>query len=264
MISKCKLPLLVVCLGQACTLKCKNCANFAPYSLKENLVYDVDKVKKDLSDILRVTKYIDVLQLQGGEPFCINTIGDILEFLLPVEKVKKIVIATNGTIIPKKYVGLLQSDKVEIRISNYNVVDEERIKELVEFLNENQIKHVFYDFSYGDAKWIDCGGIDIVREENTEKVKSIYEKCNFNHCLTLENGYIGKCSRCINAAMIQGFHPKSNDLIDLRNSKNLRLDIQNYKLKCVAEKGFFMEACRYCYGTFYGKQVNPAIQIEKK
>lgn len=91
---------LVVTVGQACNLRCKNCGNFAPFAPKETLRYDVHTILEKLKII---TKFADIrlLQIQGGEPFLYSELFRILEFVKQCPSVRKCLIATNGTIIPK-------------------------------------------------------------------------------------------------------------------------------------------------------------------
>lgn len=262
-VSKVKLPSLVVVLGQACTLKCRDCANFSPYAGKNHLVYHVGGVCKNINNIVKICRYIDLLQLQGGEPFIYPYLDKVLDMVIKEDKIRHIDIATNGTVIPTKYIEYLCNDKITVRISNYKVVSKEQINNLCSFFDDNHINYYKYSFAEGDDKWAQCGNPDTIRENLDEIVEKRFEKCIFSHCLTLENGYIGKCSRCVHAADIQGFKPKDNDYVKA-DSKHLRRDLHRYRDYCTPENHYFMEACRYCYGTFYGEKVEPAIQLDKE
>lgn len=90
---------LVITVGQACNLRCKNCGNFAPFAPKQTLRYDSRKIVEKLSTI---TKYADIrlLQIQGGEPFLYSELSHILEFVKQCSAIGKCLIATNGTIMP--------------------------------------------------------------------------------------------------------------------------------------------------------------------
>lgn len=62
---------LVLVVGQACSLKCKNCANFAPYAPKEMLHYSFADIQRSLTVIWNALGGIQKVQIQGGEPFCV-------------------------------------------------------------------------------------------------------------------------------------------------------------------------------------------------
>lgn len=57
---------LVICVGQACSLKCKECGNLAPYAPIESMHYNVDEIINDLDCFLKAIDYLCVLQIQGG------------------------------------------------------------------------------------------------------------------------------------------------------------------------------------------------------
>ena len=157
-VSKVKIPLLVVCVGQACTLKCRDCSNFSPYAKKERLLYPVNDVLEDLDNILSVSKYIDLLQIQGGEPLIYPSLENILHYVISNDKIKHVHIATNGTVIPYKHLELLKHEKITVRISNYKVVDQSEVDQLCRVLEDNNIKYSLYSFTGGDNRWILQGG----------------------------------------------------------------------------------------------------------
>lgn len=57
---------LVLVVGQACNLKCKNCGNFCPISLPETKRYDVKSIIESLRIILKNVYRMSYLQIQGG------------------------------------------------------------------------------------------------------------------------------------------------------------------------------------------------------
>lgn len=171
----------------------------------------------------------------------------------------RIEIATNGRIIPTKYVELLRSPKIKIRISDYGEVNSEKAKQLCTFLDKQGITYYYYSFVHNNAKWSTCGGIDMPWVEDS-KAKEHFRNCDFKSCLTLEDGLFGKCSRAIHAKSIQGFEPKIGDYVDVY-SESFRGDFISYMMDCNENTEFFMEACRFCNGTYYGETIEPAVQI---
>ena len=116
--SKIVIPSLVICVGQACTLKCKDCGNFTPYAPKHMLRYSMQKIINDLN-LLIENATITHLGLQGGEAFLHPELNSLLQFIVNTPDIKQCQIATNGTLLPNVDVKLLQHDKMSIRISNY-------------------------------------------------------------------------------------------------------------------------------------------------
>ena len=62
---------LVVCVGHACSLKCKECANFTPHVPYDSMIYNVDTICSELDAILGCCD-VEMIQIQGGNPSCIK------------------------------------------------------------------------------------------------------------------------------------------------------------------------------------------------
>ena len=251
---------LVVVVGQRCSLKCRDCANFSPYAQKENMAYDVDSLISTLDKILGNIRKIRLLQIQGGEPFVYPYLGKLIDYLLLQEKIEQIVFATNGTVIPVKYLEKLSHPKISVRISNYPVVPKEKINSLCEVFDDSVIQYSVYNFVHGDSFWTKCGGIETPKEYDNGIVSDRYFRCGFKTCLTLENGILGKCSRAIHAKEMQKFTPKKNDYVSV-TERHLKYKLIKYEFIQKINRRYFMEACRYCYGTELSEKVTPAIQL---
>lgn len=70
--------LLAISVGQACSLKCKDCANFAPYAKKENMRYSLESIKNGLDKLLPFFEEIDTFHIQGGEPFLYSDLAELI------------------------------------------------------------------------------------------------------------------------------------------------------------------------------------------
>jgi len=255
---KIHIPFLVVVVGQACTLKCADCANLTPYAPTESKSYDQNKINKDLKKILEVAE-IDLIQIQGGEPFCYSSLDKLLKELPTDQKIR---IATNGTLIPTENVlNLLKERKAEVRVSDYGLPQYvEKVKNLVEKLKQKEIIYSLYHFTMRDGSWIDFGGRYMLSEKNKRIVDDRYWTCSFGrNCLTLEDSILGYCSRSTIAPKIQGYKYRRSDylMLDKIQNKNIfRWYLVNYTYKKHP-----MKCCRYCHGM-KGKMVKPAIQLQ--
>ena len=253
--SKPIIPFLVVCVGQACNLKCKNCGNFAPFSAKEYMRYEVNDIIADLANIFNYFKIKD-LQIQGGEPLIYSDLDRLLLYLGNNENVENITIATNGIHVPSdRVLELVARYKVTIRISNYVEVGHST-EALKNKIDEKGIVFKEWHFASGVDVWNYLGGTEVVPENDDVLVAKRFRNCKFKICTTLENGEIVHCSRGVNASRIQGFPTKKKDSVIVRGNDNLRDELIDY----INEMNY-MEACRYCYGTDSGKYCIPAEQV---
>ena len=254
-----QLPLLVVIVGNACSLRCKNCSNFCPHAPKENKRYRVDEIIADLKNILENITEIRSLQIQGGEPFLYSDLGSLLDFCASQPKIKQVMVATNGTLMPSD--DLLQKIKarrIQIRISNYPV-SSDKGQSLYQKCRDLGIGCSIYNFAYGKQEWAVLGGIDTPRENCDPVVKRRYRSCAFRSCLTLENGELNRCSRLYMAHRLQGFARNADDQVDVRDKKGLKKRLREYL--CSPR---FPEGCRYCYGNdeTQSKRCIPGEQID--
>ena len=245
---------LVISVGQACNYKCVDCANFCPKADNETKRYPLELIINNLNIVLKHLKYIDTIQLQGGEPFVYSDIGKLVDYIGGLkEKVHNIVIATNGSIIPSDgLMQVLRDNSVEIRISNYGK-SIENIKRLQDKCNDFSVQYRLYNFISKDAQWFQCGRVDTPKEGDTTVVRNRYRNCAFNMCLTMERDEISKCSRATNSYRIQGFKRKPGDYVAIRDNHNFLKELRRYVLSREP-----MNACMYCYGTT--KSIPAAIQ----
>ncbi len=254
-----RIPYLVLSVGQMCNLRCKNCANFAPYVPPELRRYPSENIIADFESLFKVVDRIDRLQIQGGEPLIYSDLPKLTSYLNACKEVAKIDIATNGTITPKDEWWQIFSanKKVKFRVSDYP----QNHGNLDTFLSKAQDYHIevaLYKFASRKSLWFDCGGMDTPREDNDAVVSKRFNKCAFRVCLTLEDGELHRCSRAPNAHKMQGFdnQPPPVDFVSVRDNHNLREHLEAYLVH-----PHFETACRYCYGTAGAKKVPAAEQL---
>lgn len=251
---KLELKLLAVSVGQACNLKCKNCANFAPYAHKENMRYHIESIKADLDKLLPCFKEIDTFHIQGGEPLLYSDLDKLLTFMQTKygHIIKNIQIATNGTIIPsEKILDVMKTTEVVVRISNYPI--ESKVDELITLLKEKEIRYRVYNFANSTGEWSDAGAMDYTIPKEKDVVRQVFE-CGWNTCFTIENGLVGRCARSIPALTLQNVPMREMDYIDLSKELDMK---KVHKYFTITSP---MACCMHCKGTT-GEPIKPAIQI---
>ncbi|TLD82015.1 radical SAM protein [Helicobacter sp. MIT 05-5293] len=276
---------LVLITGQNCSLKCKNCANFSPYLAKTMPFYPYEEICQDLQAITEECRILH-LGIQGGEFFLHPNALQILEYIANNPRIQQVTIATNATIIPKDSLLAIikQSNKIAVRLSDYGEVNYKSAQKLESVLIAHDISHYTHRYAHGDSQWRDCGGKELTRLKD-KVVQKIFEECIFGkYCLSMENGFISRCSRGVIAHLVQGFSLGANDGILVRpNAKRAfaTYNAQTYAhyssgggdmnknylpsfdfptLKRFLESPAPIEACYYCYGTS-GKTIPPGVQL---
>ena len=209
---------IVVIVGQNCTLKCQDCANFSPYLSKILPFYPAQEIIADMQELIKEAQ-IAYLQFQGGEFFYHPDAREILAFAVQSPRIHSICIATNATIIPKdSMLELLASPKVIVRISNYGQVNAKTATKLEEVLQARGIAVILRNTYRGAGLWSKCGDKD-TKQLPSKAMQKVFDSCTFaKECLTMENGFITRCSRGTIAHIMQGFRLGGGDGVLVRPS----------------------------------------------
>ena len=89
---------------------------------------------------------INEFRVLGGEPFMNKEAHSVIKRLIEEPKAKKVVIYTNGTIVPKEnQMEEMKSEKTLFLITNYGLISR-NLGGLVESLEKNGIKYYRYRF----------------------------------------------------------------------------------------------------------------------
>ncbi len=215
-----KIRFLVLWVGTKCTLKCRDCCNLIPYL--DQKTYNVDNIINNINYITQDME-IELLQIQGGEPFTHKYISEIIEKCAINNHIHKIEIASNGTILPnedtikviKKY-----SDKISIRFSGYNCTENIRknVEQKLNMLYGIDVKE--YKFMYDTGEWFELGGINSKKDIDNDVINRTYMKCPNKSCWTLAENYFAGCGRMIAYLQLKKENTNGNNIIDLAKIKN--------------------------------------------
>ncbi len=248
-----------IIITERCSLKCKDCSNLMQYYQKPiNCTYQ--ELMQAIDGFCALIDEVNEFRVIGGEPFMNKEIHLIIKRLIDEPKVRKIVIYTNGTIVPKEVqIEYLKSSKVLIFITDYGVLSR-KLNLLTQILQQNYIS--FY--ARKAQGWTDCAKI-MRHDRNIEQQKKIFENCCAKNTFTLSKGKLYICPFSANADRLQAVPGFENDYIDLFQSPRGAMDIYEMKKKIrtfLLEKDF-LETCDYCNGrSFYAPEITPAIQTE--
>ena len=238
-----------------CSLKCKNCSNMIPCYVKPK-DYDIQILLRSIKNFLKIINNIVYIRVLGGEPFLSKNLYQVLLILLKSDKVQRIEIVTNGTIVPKnsKVIHILKSSRIIVCISQYPVVDSSI---LVQFLKDNDIHYRIDKMSY----WIDYGNVN-KRNKTNKELRKQFLKCN-HICKSLVNGQIHICPRSSHGTDLGIIKNNQDDYLDLLD-RNMSIEDKKFGLRKLFYKKY-IQACDYCnYGTKMGKKIAVAEQIKSK
>ena len=237
-----------------CSLKCKYCSNLIPcYKKPKDL--DINILISSIKTFLKCINRIVYIRVLGGEPFLSNNLYEVLKALVSSNKIQRIEIVTNGTIVPsdKKLLSLLKNKRIVVCISEYNIVNYEK---LVNVLEDNDIKYRIDKMNF----WMDYG-IPYKRNKSEKELIKQYSRCT-NVCKSLINGELHLCPRSSHGTDLGIIKDNKDDYLDLLDKK-MNINDKKRKLNMLLKKKYII-ACDYCdYGTNNSKKVKVAEQLRK-
>lgn len=250
-----------IIITERCSLKCRDCSNLMQY-YKKPQDCDIDEIMRSIDAFCAFVDEVNEFRIIGGEPFMNKEIHLIINKLVDEPKVRKIVIYTNGTIIPKEdQIEYLKNNKVLFIITDYGALSK-KLNILTQLLEQNNI--AFYILKV--QGWSDCSKI-MRHHRNPEQQEKLFTDCCAKNLITLSNGKLYRCPFAANAARLQAVPDFEDDYINLFQAPIDSIDIYEMKKKIrkfLLEKDF-LETCDYCNGRPLGTpaEIPPAIQTDK-
>jgi len=253
---KLNLNSLDLVLTEKCSLKCKDCSNLMQFYAKP-VDEDFNLLMKSLDKFMGSVDFIQEIRFIGGEPFMYKRIDEVISKILKFSNFNKLVIYTNGTIVPKQdKVKIFQNKKIIFKISNYGEISR-NVSKLEEFLKLNKLNFI----TERVTRWQDCAKIKKY-ERDLSLTKQIFGNCCVNETLTLLHGKLYLCPYSGHAENLNAIPKTKSDSIDLNHLEDfskIKKDIR----ALVFDKEY-LGACNWCNGRDYNvANVEAAIQTKK-
>lgn len=245
-----------VVITERCSLKCKDCSNLMQYyEHPENCEFD--EIKRSIEAICSVVDGINEFRVIGGEPFMNKDIGLVLDLLIENDKARKILIYTNGTIIPKEsLIPRLANEKVLMLITDYGDLSP-RMSRLLEFLDANGISY----YRRPAENWTDCSRI-VKHNRSEEESRQVFQECCCKSLFTLMSGRLYRCPFVANADRLRAIPDLKDSYVELLSGR-ARVDLLKDVKDFVFGRSVF-EACDFCDGRpLSAPHIVPAIQTKQ-
>lgn len=226
-------------LAEHCNLNCKGCDNFSPLAAEEFL--ELDEYERDcrrLSDLFggKVKK----LLLLGGEPLLNPRIEDFLRVSRECFPRGRIIIVTNGLLLPKmtdKFWKNCKKYGIEIEPTKYPVnFDYDAVEEMA---RGGGVKYCYV--TPGVVKTLKKMPLDAA---GGQSIQHNFLNCHrANGCITLKHGKLYTCSAAPHASIINdyfnlGMCLEEDDGINIYQAEN-RFEIMKFLARPIP-------FCRYC------------------
>lgn len=249
-----------IVITERCSLKCRDCSNLMQY-YQDPQDDQLTELIKSIDAFCSIVDEVNEFRVIGGEPFMNKEFDMIVKKLTEEPKVKRVVIYTNGTILPSddKF-ECLRSNKVLVLITDYGSLSK-NLDRLIIKLADNKIAYYIYRIS----GWTDCSKISR-HKRSVEEERQLFKNCCAKNTFTLSKGRLYRCPFSANAARLMAIPDYKADYVDiLRESGNHEETNQlKKKIRGLISERDFLEACDYCNGrSFTDSEIGIAVQIDK-
>ncbi len=249
---------LDVQITERCSLKCSNCSNLMQY-YKNPKNSEMEVMFKSIDRFMRSIDEIYEFRILGGDPFMNKEMYKVVNKLKEYSKVKKIIVYTNGRIIPKgENLECLKDNRVIVDCTNYGKISNKH-DEIVKLFDEQGILYS----TFLTTQWQDCGRI-LPFQNRTEKENTfLFENCCNSDLLSLLHGKLYRCPFSANGVNIKAIPDDATDIVDLVDEK-ITIDELRKKIKYLTFDKKFLTACSYCNGRdFRTAPITAAAQSKK-
>ncbi|MCT4592696.1 MAG: radical SAM protein [Anaeromicrobium sp.] len=235
-------------ITQRCTLKCEKCSCLFPY-VNDPKDYELQSLKEDMDCFFSKIDYLQRLSIIGGEPFLFSNLTEYVSYICEnyLEKIGKIVIVSNGTIVPNKELAyVLKKNKIVVEISDYTKslpFLNKKLEKLKSYLNQQGIEiiEIFHD------QWVDFGFESVDNSDFTSKqLISLFKKCDIR-CRGLKDKSLIMCMPSEHANVVLSKFKDDENYFDLLNEcENIKKIILEYNMGYTNEG--YLHMCKYCNG----------------
>lgn len=244
-------------ITERCSLRCKDCSNLMQY-YENPKDCETDMLLKSIDAFCKVIDEVMDFRVIGGDVFMNKEWPIIVKRLTDEPKAKRVVLYTNGTIVPKeKDIPYIKNDKVLVIITDYGVLSK-KLHELTQILEKNRIAYYVLKVT----EWLDCAAIT-PHKRGIDGNKETFKICCAKNMATLSDGKLFRCPYSANADRLSAVPDNKNDYIDLFQKP---LDVASFrdtknKVRDYLLHKEYLETCDYCNGRpLSGPAVQPAIQ----
>ena len=260
-----------VCMGRVtlaitekCSLRCKDCSGLIPY-INNPVHYSLEEIYEGLDLFFSIVDRVAALYIMGGEALLHPSINEIFGYISSrfSDKIGKIVLLMNGTIIPKdSTIQTLKALGIRVRISDYSITIpyKHKLEDLIYLLKRNEIDYQIEKYD----EWIDMGRPDenIQIGNSPEEIREHMKKCNVE-CILICKSKFYYCNRVMVACEAFDYKDIEGDYLELKelaeNIQTGRKEIVNFYLGNLVHG--YCRFCQKCRGYQSNIMVKPAEQM---
>jgi hypothetical protein len=247
-------------ITERCSLKCRDCANLMQYYERPRNV-PLDTIFRAIDALCALADEIMEMRVIGGDAFMNKDWPRVVEKLIGEPKIRRILMYTNGGIVPgTETAALLKHPKVILIVTDYGPLSR-NLNRLRAFFNEHAIAYRIFRVD----NWTDCASLqkhDRTPEENAR----VYRECCAKSTLSLSDGRLFRCPFAANADRLAAVPEFPDDFIDILAGDGSPDDLarRRRRLFDYVQNKEVLGVCDYCNGRpLSGNEIVPAVQTDK-
>jgi organic radical activating enzyme len=204
-----------VLVTEKCSLNCSHCNMFMPH-YEFPIHRELNTIISDIDSYFKLVDYVSVFHLVGGEPFLYPNIENVINHILKnyITKIDKLIITTNGTILPKdSIIKLLKHNDVILSVSDYSDKLEfvkSKITKVLDVYKNNNINH----YVRNEIEWYDFGDLRVKKNLPTDELIKHFDSCTAPF-RGLNDGKFYYCHLNTSAVRTKLFPLSENDYVDI-------------------------------------------------
>lgn len=244
-------------VSQTCTLKCKHCCEMVPH-LSDKGFSPVETIVKDVKKIAQSSKFLNFVELIGGEPFLHPEYKRLISELLKIENIGYIKSFTNATVIPSdELCEIMKNPRFMLSVSNYEKVATGKLLENImitrEKLDKFGIKYLFTT----NFEWLDFSSFDN-QKKSLEVLKQGFKDCFISICHRIYKGKLYRCPHQYAGIQLGKLQEKPIECIDIHslNENELAQALEKF------EDLEFINACQHCKLPYNAEPATAGEQLE--
>lgn len=243
-------------VSQTCTLKCKHCCEFVPF-LADKGFMPVEKIVKDVKKIAESSKFLNFVELIGGEPFLHPKIEELITELLKIENIGYIKSFTNATVVPSdELCKIMQNPRFMLNVSNYEKVATGKLAENIVKTKEKLAKYNIKYLYTTNFEWLDFSDFE-VHKTDPEILKKGFKDCFISICHRIYKGKLYRCPHQYAGIQLGKLKEFPIECIDLHSLNEVELADALEKFEALK----FINACRHCKLPYYAEPVPAGEQL---
>lgn len=206
-----------VLVTEKCTLACSYCNMFMPH-YEFPIHRELNTIKSDIDSYFSIVDYVSVFHLVGGEPFLYPNIEDVVRYVITnyIHKIDKLIITTNGTIMPKdSLLELLRTNDVILSVSDYTDKLPHIQKKVLKVIKEYKNKKINH-YVRNEIEWYDFGDLRIKVGRTEEELIKHFDSCTAPF-RGLNDGKFYYCHLNTSAVRTNLFPLNDNDYVSINN-----------------------------------------------